>query len=146
MNCDFKKFLEAQKDSYAVALSEIRAGQKTSHWIWYIFPQLKILGFSSTAQYYGIADLKEARAYLENKMLRKNLLEISQALLDLPECDIQKVMGYPDNLKLRSCMTLFQLADPSCEIFQKVLDKYFEGAGDEKTIAFCKNNFEVKNG
>ena len=135
-----KKFLDAQKISYETALEEIRAGRKTSHWIWYIFPQLGILGRSSIAKHYGISGLDEAKAYLKNESLRKNLLEISQALLDLPNNNIQEVMGYPDDLKLKSSMTLFYLADSGCEIFRKVLEKYFGGEFDEKTIAFCKNN------
>lgn len=141
MEYDLSKFLDAQEDNYSTALNEIKAGRKTSHWIWYIFPQLKNLGRSSTAKYYGIADLDEARAYLANDVLGKRLKEISQALLDLPESNAQVVMGsYVDSLKLCSSMTLFSLADPSCEVFQKVLDKYFGGRRDEQTLAvFSKN-------
>ena len=138
MAYDLSRFLKAQERDYDTALKEIKAGHKSSHWIWYIFPQLGKLGFSSTAKFYGIADLGEARAYLEDKLLRSRLLEISQALLDLPSRDIDGIMGYPDNLKLCSSMTLFQLAEPTCDIFQKVLDKFFDGKPDEKTIALCK--------
>lgn len=138
MAYDLSRFLKAQERDYDTALAEIRAGRKTSHWIWYIFPQLGELGFSPTAKFYGIADLDEARAYLADNLLRTHLLEISQALLDLPSKDIDVIMGYPDNLKLCSSMTLFYLAEPSCEVFQKVLDKYFDGKPDEKTIALCK--------
>ena len=138
MNYDFSKFLDAQEYDYATALSEIRAGRKTSHWIWYIFPQLAALGRSSTAKFYGIADLDEARAYLANETLASRLKEITQALLDLPDTDAQKVMGsHVDAVKLRSSMTLFALADPACDIFQKVLDKYFSGKRDENTAALC---------
>ena len=138
MSYDFSKFLDAQDDDYARALKEIKAGRKTSHWIWYIFPQLKDLGRSRTAQYYGIEDLDEARAYLENEILASRLKEISQALLDLPDTDAQKDMGSNvDAIKLRSSMTLFNLAEPTCEIFQKVLDKYFDGQRDENTVALC---------
>ena len=138
MNYDFSKFLDAQEMDYSTALSEIRAGRKTSHWIWYIFPQLTALGRSSTAKFYGIADLDEARAYLNNETLASRLKEITQALLDLPDTDAQKVMGsHVDAIKLRSSMTLFALADPAADIFQKVLDKYFSGKRDELTVELC---------
>ncbi len=140
MKYDLNRFVRAQSDTYETALSELRRGRKTSHWIWYIFPQLKGLGFSPTAQFYGISSLDEAQAYLANEILRSRLLEISQVLLDLQENDIGKIMGYPDDLKLRSSMTLFQLADPSCNIFQLVLDKYFNGKPDKKTIALCRSD------
>lgn len=137
MAYDLSRFLKAQETSYDAALAEIRAGRKTSHWIWYIFPQLKGLGISSTAQYYGIAGLEEAHAYLSDNLLRSRLIEISQALLELPESNIESIMGYPDNLKLCSSMTLFHLAEPTCEVFQQVLDKFFDGRQDGKTIALC---------
>ena len=129
------RFLKAQAGSYDAALREIRAGHKRSHWIWYIFPQIQGLGFSSTAQYYAIADLDEAKAYLQDAVLRDHLLEISNALLALNSSDPSSVMGYPDDLKLRSSMTLFALADPECRVFQDVLDKYYDGERDERTVA-----------
>ena len=138
MAYDLSRFLKAQERDYHTALEEIKAGHKSSHWIWYIFPQLEALGFSPTAKFYGIADLDEARAYLGNNLLRTRLLTISQVLLDLPSNDIDAIMGYPDNLKLCSSMTLFHLAEPDCDIFQKVLDKYFDGKPDEKTITLCR--------
>ena len=135
MAYDLSRFHNAQKSAYATALSEIRAGRKRSHWIWYIFPQIQGLGFSSTAQYYAIADLDEAKAYLQDAVLRDHLLEISNALLALNSSDPSSVMGYPDDLKLRSSMTLFALADPECRVFQDVLDKYYDGERDERTVA-----------
>ncbi len=137
MSYNLSRFLEAQESTYNTALSEIKAGCKCSHWIWFVFPQLKGLGFSPTAQFYGIDDLAEARAYLANETLRHRLLETSQALLELTHNNIESIMDYPDDLKLRSSMTLFHLAEPDCEIFQKVLDKYFYGTPDDKTIALC---------
>ena len=132
MNLD--RFLKAQAGSYDAALREICAGQKRSHWIWYIFPQIQGLGFSSTAQYYAIEDLAEAKAYLAHPTLRTRLLEISEALLTLSSSDPLDVMGSPDDLKLRSSMTLFAEADPSCDVFQKVLDKFYGGRKDHRTL------------
>lgn len=132
MNLD--RFLKAQAGNYESALREIRAGQKRSHWIWYIFPQIQGLGFSSTAQYYAIEDLEEAKAYLKEPTLRARLLEISEALLALDANDPTRVMGYPDDLKLCSSMTLFAEADPECEVFQKVLDRYYGGRKDVRTL------------
>ena len=135
---DLERFLKAQESMYEIALTEIKKGHKFSHWIWYIFQQLKILGRSKTAVYYGIENLDEAKEYLEDEILRARLLEISQALLELATNDPVAVMGHIDSVKLRSCMTLFHLADPTCEIFKKVLDKYFSGQLDELTVELCK--------
>lgn len=129
-----KKFLDAQKRDYEQALREIRAGRKRSHWIWYIFPQLKALGYSDTAKYYGLRDLAEAKAYLADPLLRARLIGISEALLALPGNDPTAVMGYPDDLKLRSSMTLFAAADPDCPVFRQVLDKYYGGVPDPRTL------------
>ena len=126
--------MKAQERDYNTALKEIRNGRKMSHWIWFIFPQVKGLGISSTSEYYGIEDIKEARAYLDNKTLRSRLLEISAALLDLDTSDARQVMGSPDHLKLRSSMTLFAVADPDIPVFREVLDKYYNGVMDEKTL------------
>ena len=131
---DLSRFLKAQETDYKRALSEIRSGHKRSHWIWYIFPQIAGLGFSSTAQYYAIKDRQEAEEYLKNDLLRDRLVEISAALLQLESNDAGEVMGYPDDLKLRSSMTLFHEVAPETEVFQKVLDKFFEGKPDQRTI------------
>ena len=131
---DLSRFVKAQETDYARALSEIRSGHKRSHWIWYIFPQIAGLGFSSTAQYYAIKDRQEAEEYLKNDLLRDRLVEISEALLKLESNDAGEVMGYPDDLKLRSSMTLFHEVAPEMDVFQKVLDKFFEGKPDQKTI------------
>ena len=131
---DLSRFIKAQETDYEIALSEIRSGHKRSHWIWYIFPQIAGLGFSSTAQYYAIKDRKEAEGYLKNDLLRERLVEISEALLQLESNDAGDVMGYPDDLKLRSSMTLFREVAPEIDVFQKVLDKFFEGKPDQRTI------------
>ena len=136
---DLKRFIDAQKFSYEDALAEIKSGQKTSHWIWFIFPQLKALGSSPTAKHYGIENLDEAKEYLSNEILRGHLLEISQALLELKNNDIEYIMGSSiDKIKLLSSMTLFHLAEPTCEIFTKVIEKYFGGKSDDKTVDLCK--------
>ena len=124
---DLSRFVKAQETDYERALSEIRSGHKRSHWIWYIFPQIAGLGFSSTAQYYAIKDRKEAEDYLKNDLLRERLVEISEALLLLESNDADDVMGYPDDL-------LFHEVAPEMDVFQKVLDKFFEGKPDQKTI------------
>lgn len=131
---DLNRFLKAQDRDYADALAEIKAGRKRSHWIWYIFPQVKGLGFSSTSEFYGIDGLDEARAYMDNVVLRERIIEISEVLLTLDSSDAGDVMGYPDDLKLRSSMTLFAEAAPKEEVFQKVLDKFFAGKKDERTL------------
>ena len=135
---DLNRFLKAQERDYGQALSEIQSGHKQSHWIWYTFPQVKGLGFSPASEYYGIAGLAEARAYIENEILRKRLVEISRALLSLESSDAGDVMGYPDDLKLRSSMTLFAEAAPEEDTFQKVLDKFFDGKKDERTLRLLR--------
>ena len=126
------RFIKAQETYYPIALSEIRNGRKESHWMWFIFPQIKGLGFSPTAQYYAIQNKKEAEEYLAHPVLGKHLLEISEALLEIESNNASRVMGYPDDLKLRSSMTLFYLVSGS-DIFKKVLDKFFDGKIDKKT-------------
>jgi len=127
-----ERFIKAQEIDYQIALSEMRAGRKRSHWMWYIFPQIKGLGFSSTAQYYAIQSKKEAEEYLAHPVLGKRLHEISEALLEIKSSDASRVMGYPDDMKLKSSMTLFYLVSGD-EIFKKVLDKFFDGDIDKKT-------------
>jgi uncharacterized protein (DUF1810 family) len=134
MEKGLERFRKAQKNSYDTALREIKNGQKRSHWMWYIFPQIAGLGYSQTAQYYAIVDLDEAKEFLKDDILGKNLIEISEALLEVESNDATHVMGWPDDLKLRSSMTLFALADPECDVFRKVLDKFYGGEMDERTI------------
>lgn len=131
---DLSRFLETQNNSYDTALREIRAGRKRSHWMWYIFPQIQGLGYSAMAQHYAIRDLGEAREYLQHPLLGPRLIEISEALLALDEPDPRRVMGSPDDLKLRSCMTLFQCAAPDQPVFGKVLDKFYGGRPDGRTL------------
>ena len=131
---ELDKFVSAQARDYDTALAEIRSGYKRSHWMWYIFPQLQGLGFSSTAQYYGIRDLEQAKDYMAHPVLGPRLVEISVALLSLPGSNPSAVMGYPDDLKLCSCMTLFELAAPDEPVFGRVLEKYYGGRRDRMTL------------
>ncbi len=134
MKNDLERFLKAQDKDYKQALKEIKKGRKTSHWIWYIFPQIAGLGFSSTSKYYSIKDKNEAIEYLKNDTLRNRLIEICEALLSLDSDDATYIMGYPDDLKLKSSMTLFgEVSD--IDVFKKVLDKFYNGEKDEMTIS-----------
>lgn len=134
MEYDLTKFTIAHQRYFVTALNEIKNGRKTGHWMWYIFPQLIGLGRSNTSEYYGIQDLNEAKAFLEHDYLGKNLKEISTALLQLECDDARMIMGSPDDMKLRSSMTLFKLAAPEEEVFNQVLQKYFSGKPDYRTI------------
>ena len=128
------RFLDAQRGDYAAALAEVRRGRKTSHWMWYIFPQIAGLGQSSTARYYSIRDLEEAREYYAHPVLGQRLREISGALLELRGSDPVAVFGGIDSMKLKSSMTLFALAAPHDPLFQQVLDKYYGGEQDALTL------------
>ena len=131
-----EKYLDAQNASYGgyeQALAEIRRGRKVSHWIWYIFPQIKGLGRSSTAQYYALESVEEAKQYLQNQLLRDRLIEISEALLE-QDGSIESIVGFVDAMKVRSSMTLFQAAVPNIKVFGKVLDKFYDGRADEMTL------------
>ena len=140
MNNHLDRYLEAQKYSYAQALSEIQRCYKQSHWMWYIFPQIKRLGLSSTSAYYAIQSLDEAKAYLNHPVLKENLLEITNALLQHKEKSASEIFEGTDALKLKSCMTLFHIADPDNPVFTQVLQYYFQGNLDEKTIEILKEN------
>ena len=146
MNKDtLSRFLEAQNEAYYVALGEIRAGKKSSHWMWYIFPQLREPGRSETALFYGISGLDEAKAYLAHEVLGSRLKEISEALLRLPTNNPTAVMGTPDDLKLQSSMTLFAEAARAegmkneDSVFMNVLKKFYAGKKDENTLNILKN-------
>lgn len=131
---NLQRFLDAQARDYAAALAEIRSGRKRSHWMWYVFPQVRGLGFSSTSQHYAISDLAEAAAYLRHPVLGKRLVEISTALLGLAGGDANRVFGSPDDLKLKSSMTLFAAVPGADAVFAHVLAKYFGGVRDSKTL------------
>lgn len=131
---DLNRFVVAQATSYETALAEIRNGRKQTHWMWYIFPQLAGLGFSQLAHYYAINDLDEAKAYSAHPILGSRLVEISQALLGIEGKTAHQLMGSPDDLKLKSSMTLFSKAKPTEPVFQHVLTKYYQGEEDRNTL------------
>lgn len=121
---NLNRFIEAQSIAYETAYSEISAGRKRSHWMWYIFPQLKSLGRSATSEYYGIDGLTEAEEYLAHPVLGNRLRNITQALIELDTNDAHSIFGTPDDIKLRSSMTLFNIVSPE-DIFNEVLVKFF---------------------
>ena len=131
---DLNRFVLAQEKQYEIALSEIRNGKKRSHWMWYIFPQLTGLGRSGTAKLYGIKNAEEAKSYLQHPLLGKRLEEISNVLLNLNNSNAQSIFGTPDNLKLRSCMTVFSEVPGASPVFEKVLEKFFNGVKDPLTM------------
>lgn len=133
---DLDRFVNAQNSetyTYADALNEIKEGHKQGHWIWYVFPQIKGLGHSYKSEFYGISSKEEAKVYLEHPILGKRLRDITQALLDCNNPSAFNILGFPDVLKVQSCMTLFDMVSP-CDIFNNVLDRYYEGKRCEKTI------------
>lgn len=137
-NFDLDWFVTAQEGQYADALTEIRNGRKQSHWIWFIFPQIDGLGFSSMSVKYAIKSRGEVVAYLQHSVLGPRLREITEALLQVEGKSALEIMGRPDNLKLKSSMTLFALVSRENSLFQQVLDKYFGGERDELTEALLE--------
>jgi uncharacterized protein (DUF1810 family) len=135
---DLSRFIKAQEKQYELALSEIRNGKKQSHWMWYIFPQLTGLGRSGTSLIYGIKNVEEASSYIQHPLLGKRLEEISNVLLQLPNSNAHTIFGSPDDLKLRSCMTLFSEVPGASAVFENVLRKYFNGIKDQLTLELLK--------
>lgn len=129
---NLQRFLDAQQGDYERALAEVRNGRKYSHWIWYIFPQLKGLGMSYNSQYYGISGKEEAEAYWAHPILGERLREITSAFLQLKGKTAQDVFGALDAMKVLSCMTLFNEVAPD-DLFQQVIDRYYQGKTDEMT-------------
>ena len=139
---DLQRFKEAQKRDFDTALSEIRRGRKRSHWMWYIFPQIQGLGFSSTSAYYAIQNMAEAEDFLNDPYLGANLRTISEALLELDTDDPYQIFGSPDHLKLLSCMTLFEAAEGEGGVFTQVIEKYYDGTRDDKTLYILEEERE----
>jgi uncharacterized protein (DUF1810 family) len=132
------RFLTAQQNIYSHVLKELQNGKKTSHWMWFIFPQIDGLGHSSTAKYYSIKSINEAKEYIDHPILGKRLLECSNLILKIQGKSVEDIFGYPDYLKLKSCMTLFNYAVPKQKVFADVLNKYFAGEQDEQTISILQ--------
>ena len=135
---NLNRFIEAQTQSYQAAFSEISNGKKRTHWMWYIFPQVKGLGFSQTSRHYAIEDMNEAAEFLKHPVLGSRLINISKELLKLENNNALSIFGSPDDLKLKSSMTLFSCVPGSDPVFQLVLDKFFDGAKDENTLRIIK--------
>jgi uncharacterized protein (DUF1810 family) len=131
---NLQRFLDAQAHTYHTVLAELRAGRKSSHWIWFIFPQIAGLGHSAMAQQFAIGSLDEAKAYLQHPALGPRLRECTQLVLNVEGRSAEEIFGYPDNLKFRSCMTLFLTAATDNTIFKDALLKYFDGQPDQLTI------------
>lgn len=131
---NLERFVLAQKDDFDIALKEIKSGKKISHWMWYIFPQLKGLGMSHYSQFYGIENLEEAIEYLHHPSLGSRLVDISKELLKLNTNNAVEIFGEIDAMKLQSSMTLFSLVEGAPDVFSKVLNKFFSGKLDKKTL------------
>ncbi|RYD52639.1 MAG: DUF1810 domain-containing protein [Sphingobacteriales bacterium] len=134
MTYNLDRFVTAQQSSYAQALAEIEAGRKRTHWMWFVFPQLKGLGYSSTAQFYGLSGIAEAEAYLAHPVLGPRLVQIATAALQHPEKTPLELFGSPDNLKFQSCMTLFACLPQTDPLFRKALETFFSGTEDAGTL------------
>ena len=131
---DLDRFVQAQQEVYPRALAELKLGRKCSHWMWFIFPQIDGLGYSSTAKFYAIKSKDEANAYLDHPLLGKRLRECAEALLKIEGKSAAEIFGYPDDLKLRSSLTLFSNVSPADSVFSRVLDRYFGGEPDQRTL------------
>jgi uncharacterized protein (DUF1810 family) len=131
---NLNRFVQAQQANYEQALSEIKSGRKRSHWMWYVFPQLDGLAFSSTSKHYAIKSLDEARAYLEHPVLGPRLLACAHAAVGIEGRSATEVFGSPDDLKLKSCATLFACVSPDESVFHKLLTRYFRGSTDARTL------------
>jgi uncharacterized protein (DUF1810 family) len=131
---NLRRFVQAQEENYGQALSEIRSGRKRSHWMWYVFPQIDGLALSSTARFYAIKSLEEARAYLAHAILGPRLLECAEVVMSVESRSATEIFGNPDDLKLKSCATLFACVSPPDSVFGRILKKYYGGQRDLKTI------------
>jgi uncharacterized protein (DUF1810 family) len=137
---NLQRFVDAQQGIFDEALAEIRAGQKRSHWMWFVFPQFAGLGFSPTSQLYAIQSVDEARAYLSHPVLGPRLVECCTAALAVEGGSAHAIFGSPDDLKLRSSATLFAAVSPAGSVFERVLTRYFAGKPDEKTMGLVGRN------
>ena len=132
---DLNRFVEAQKDDYERALSEIVSGRKRTHWMWYVFPQIDGLGFSAISRRFAIKGIEEARAYLDHPVLGPRLIESVEAAIGVDGRSATEIFGSPDDLKLKSCATLFAHILPPGSVFDRLLSKYYSGERDAKTLS-----------
>ena len=137
MPYDLERFIVAQDMSYDIAVRELKNGYKSSHWMWYIFPQFRGLGYSNRTEFYAIKSIEEAKAYLAHPILGERLIACARLLLDIKNRSIGQILGYPDDLKLKSSMTLFDSVSDET-IFNEVLERYFNAERDSRTLEFIK--------
>ena len=135
---NLSRFLDAQTNIYEIALNEIKKGEKTSHWMWYIYPQFKGLGYSSTTIKYAITSVEEASMYFNHPILGRRLIEITNAFLKIENKSAYEILGDPDYLKMKSCMTLFKTIQTESEVFSEVINKYYSGSQCSRTISQIK--------
>jgi uncharacterized protein (DUF1810 family) len=135
---NLKRFVEAQDPVYDAVLGELERGHKRTHWMWFVFPQLAALGSSTTAKHFGIHSLEEARAYLRHPILGERLRRCCEIVASVQGRTAHEVFGYPDELKFKSCLTLFELAAPQEPVFARCLQKYYGGERDERTLALMQ--------
>ena len=138
---DLQIFVQAQEDIYEQALAELKNGSKESHWMWFVFPQIAGLGNSEMARKYAIPNLADAKAYLSNDLLGSRLRECTEAVLAVEGRTAHEILGSPDDMKLKSCMTLFEVADGPGSVFSSILEKYFEGQRDERSLTILNAPF-----
>ena len=131
---DLQIFVQAQEDIYEQALAELKNGSKESHWMWFVFPQIAGLGNSEMARKYAIPNMADAKAYLSHDLLGSRLRECTEAVLAVEGRTAHEILGSPDDMKLKSCMTLFEVADGPGSVFSSILEKYFEGQRDERSL------------
>ncbi|QOJ23609.1 MAG: DUF1810 domain-containing protein [Gammaproteobacteria bacterium] len=142
---DLDRFVQAQVHDFEIALAEIAGGRKHSHWMWYIFPQFAGLGFSAMSQRYAIKSVAEAQAYLNHPILGPRLIRCCEAVLAVNGRSTYEIFAAPDDMKLKSCATLFASVTPKGSVFERVLDKYFQGERDQKTLDFLLHNPNLKS-
>jgi uncharacterized protein (DUF1810 family) len=135
---NLSRFLDAQTSIYEIALNEIKRGEKKSHWMWYIYPQFKGLGYSSTTIKYAITSVEEASMYFNHPILGRRLIEITNAFLKIENKSAYEILGDPDYLKMKSCMTLFKTIQTESEVFSEVINKYYSGSQCSRTISQIK--------
>jgi uncharacterized protein (DUF1810 family) len=144
IDSNLNRFLEAQKSEYSTAFSEIKNGKKRSHWMWYIFPQIHGLGFSETSKFYAIKNIQEAEDFLNDPVLGKRLIDICEELLKQNTNNAHQIFGSPDDVKLRSSMSLFSSLKNSDPVFQNVLNKFFHGEKDNRTLEILQEETKKK--